>query len=229
MARRSFFVACTIGFSLAIAPIAGADPILITGGSVVVPGSTGGQVRAPVDLSGTRGFSMTGFTVPAENHLGPNCFFCEPGSTVQLTGAIFGSSGIGGALTLERNSYRLPLSEEGDPIFFLPFTAQTLLLPPLDDETLLLAAPFSASGFFQTPVVVDQPFAEQIPILGRGVTRLSFVRSPASGSDPAAWKLESTTYEFSDASVVAEPASLTLLGLGLAAGLVSRRGRRARR
>ena len=64
MTRFAHFVVSALVFCLAAASHAGADPIVITGGSVDVPG--GRLVVAPVAISGTRGFSLTGTAFAAK-------------------------------------------------------------------------------------------------------------------------------------------------------------------
>ena len=65
MTRCAVFVACVGAFCLGITPTASAEPITITGGSLVfLTGDT--HQSGSISLTGTRGFSLQGFVDSGE-------------------------------------------------------------------------------------------------------------------------------------------------------------------
>src|SRR5919112_3577444 len=78
-------------FSLSASQRAGAEPIRITAGSILV---TGNSEPGSASLTGTRGFALNSSVDPGETRVDPinSCGAsegCAPGSTISLT-AVFG-------------------------------------------------------------------------------------------------------------------------------------------
>jgi hypothetical protein len=81
MTRSAFFVACVGVLCLCVASPASAEPITITGGSIVFPEAAIFQV-GPISIVGTRGFSIKAWIDTGESwNIGPiaQCFPCTPG------------------------------------------------------------------------------------------------------------------------------------------------------
>lgn len=137
MRRRAFAVAgmLTLGMALPGSP-ASADPILITGGSLIAEPANG-SILGTLDVQGTQGFQLTG-RLDLNNTNGPwQCNLCPPASSLDLSG--FFHSGDGwGIVQLDGATYIAP-GPQAD--FVLRAVAGRVTLPPLSLGTVL-SAPF---------------------------------------------------------------------------------------
>jgi hypothetical protein len=207
MHRIGRFVVCVGVFCLADATHVSADPILVSSGFLLVTGLT---EAGSISIAGTQGFSLDAKVSPAEGrvdvfHLECNAV-CLPGSTISLGASQGGVSFFDGTATLAGNSYQL---SSGSPAVLLLEFLGTATLPALQNS-LRVEAPFTAMGWFSSP-------GGQIPMSGAGV--VSVWLSPQTGIPgiPPGWVVDQIRYDFRDSAPIPEPATVTLLGIGLAA------------
>lgn len=223
MTRSAVFMAAMGVLCLTISGEVRAEPIRISGGSLVFPDSNPGELS----IVGNRGFSSHGFVDSSETNVGPiaTClFFCVPGETIPARVDIFGSA-FGGTVTLDGHTYEDVNSPVSGNSLTLNLSG-TIDLPPFRDTPVTISAPFDADGFFRH---IDDPFDPRgspffdVPIQGSGTVTLNL--TPNSG---LFWHLNfPLRYDF--ATPTPEPATLTMVGAPLVAALIRARKRRNRR
>lgn len=218
--RTAIRVVGTAGLVLSLAVSARAEPIQIAAGSLIGTMVTGGGAR--VTLIG-EGFTFEGRT--GNGVFGPgDCVVpeCVGGTTVDLhafwTGLdLLGTATVDGITYLSVGSAASPSSASAE------WTGRLLI--PADFEGGVLTAPFLFSGFvIYASTLLDA--TNRVDLVGQGQATLTF--TPFSDY-PGAFRLTAYRYDFG-ADPVPEPASMILLGTGLA-GLAAlrRRARTARR
>lgn len=218
MTRIARSVACASVLSLLVCVPAAADPVSINSGFLVATGPTG---LAPVVVFGSEGFSVMGAAAVSEGHLDPfdNCSPCAPGATIGVGGAL--DNAFTGTATLNGNSY--PLSTNVNSPNPLSWELFGSVVAPAANMTgfALVQVPFTMTGLF------SPNNASGMPLSGHGMASLFF--TPAmmvSEGQPFAWNASIVTYTFAEgAAATPEPASLTLIGLGLVAGALRMRRR----
>ena len=215
MTRITLFVA-SVGLSvLVVASQASAEPIRITGGTIVVTGLTG---LGTISIVGTRGFSLTGPVSPLEGRVDPftECVPCLPGATTLSVGAFLGGTVFPDAVaTLDGQTYTVGSGiDDPEGVNFEVFGIASL--PALRDSGTTITAPFTADGNFFLPFLTER-------IRGRGIATVALKPFPP-GASPEAWEIDRLVrYDFSDP--VPEPATLVLVAGGLAAIVRARKKR----
>jgi hypothetical protein len=222
MTRRALFVAGVAVLCLGAASRAAAEPITITGGSIIFPQ----PVLFPagsISITGTRGFSVNGLVDSSEGRVDPpqQCFPCQPTPNFSV-GLDLATFAIGGVATLEGKTYPDINGLNSINQVFLELVGSTEL-PPVNGQSIAIRAPFTVvfPSLFQFEVVpeteTEPPVVDRAPLRGRGTATVSFLANPSA----PVWEFNSLRYDFQPTP---EPATLLLIGGGL---LLFRAQRRA--
>ena len=218
----SRFLAVAVLLAVGSAQPAAADPIIITGGSMLV---TGPFESGSIFLTGTRGFSLRALVDPNEgevaaiNRCGSEAPECSGGSTISVGTNLVGSAFPSGVATLDGVTYN-NIDDANSPATVLLRLGGTITLPPLQASPLLVTTPFTIgqSGFLFPSV------SDSVEIQGAGGTatlRLTPGREAEGAATP--WVVDFIRYDFGDAAPVPEPATLLLVSAGVVGAWRSRR------
>ena len=221
-ARRG--LQCVV-FSLfaANAAAASADPISVTSGHLTVTGTDG-----VFELFGESGLAISGRTSALSGVFMPRdqCSvpLCPPDTTVSLRAHWSGFDIRSGVLTFEGTTY--PVTESG--AFVALEFGGSFVTPPFA-ESAVVTAPFQLVPF--SPSTGGSGFSLPFPdhllrsLAGFGTATITLSPYPVA-EFPNRWLVDSVRYEFAAAEPVPEPATLLLVGIGVAG--VARRVRRRR-
>ena len=212
-------------FAANAAPASG-DPISVTSGHLTVTGTSG-----VFELFGDSGLAISGRTSAFSGVFAPwsQCTSfpeCPPGTTVSLRAHWSGFDVRSGVLSFEGRTY--PVTDSG-AFVALEFSG-SFVTPPFA-ESAVVTAPFQlipwtvstgGSGF-------SLPFPDHLlrSLAGSGTATITLSPYPVA-EFPNRWSVDSVRYEFAAAEPVPEPASLLLVGVGIA-GVARYAKRRAAR
>lgn len=202
---------------LSAAPLAQADPIYITAGQIVVqPGLNG---SGTMSLSGTGGFSLTGF-LSGQGSVGPKalCYPCEPGTGILMSSSWIGLDLLGVVATFEGNTYDKVGGATSPNNLPIVLTAPAVTAPPLSAGSgTTLTAPFSFESTFEYGNDLFGP-TTSAPVVGGGMATLTLIQVPSTSDVLSLWQYGGMRFDFSDASPapIPEPSTLALLGGGAA-------------
>ncbi len=213
MTRSAVFVACVGAFCLGITLNASAEPVTITGGSLVFPSGEFLQI-GPISLTGTRGFSLQGFVDAGELSIPGLGFGFPPGSTLE-PGIIVGSAFFATTLTLDGRTF----PNVGSGLTSLRLDLFTpMIVPPLQASPVTVTAPFSFTGSFRGDP--DLPPLEA-SFQGSGRVSVIFSEEPGGSCFSGGIRLRLRP------QATPEPATLVLISGGLVATAARVRRRRA--
>ena len=220
MSLRSRIVSCATAALLSTALTAAADPVRITSGSVVYSGG----IDIPVTLSGA-GFTFSGTTDVVEGIFTPRdqCGFpvCTAGSTVDLHSLWLGLAFHSANATYQGVTYPNIGSANSDASMRTEWIGSLAIPTTFTGGTL--NAPVALNGdlsFLDTSTFTTA----HVPLVGSGLASLTF--QPYSDEFPNAFRLESLRFDITPAAATPEPASMLLMGTGVAGLFASRRRRR---
>jgi hypothetical protein len=211
-------------FAVNAAPASG-DPISVTSGHLTVAGTSG-----VFELFGDSGLAISGRTSAFSGVFAPwsQCTSfpeCPPGTTVSLRAHWSGFDIRSGVLSFEGRTY--PVTDGGA---FVGLELNGSFVTPPFAESAVVTAPFQlipwtvstgGSGF-------SLPFPDSAlrPLSGSGTATITL--SPWTVAEfPNRWSVDSVRYEFAAAEPVPEPATMLLVGIGLAGVARKYRSRRA--
>jgi hypothetical protein len=213
------FMVCAAVLWVVPVSIAHADPVRVTSGFVV---ATSPVEIAPVAVTGTQGFSIIGLTDPTEGRFDAfvDCRPCMPGDSIGFGGSL---GAFDATATLNGTTYNLELSIDSPSNTLWTLTAGRIAAPPAQQAFKLLQLPFTLSGLF-----FPNSQSTGVPLIGNGTASVLLTPSAPNLGQPFFWQANLVHYDFESApTATPEPASMSLLLIGLAGAGLRRARRRA--
>lgn len=200
--------------------VAAADTITVTSGYLDWLQTTGIGV---VSLSGSDGFTFESTVSPDGGIFDAwsqcaGTVECAPGSTIGLN-ASWSSNDLQGTGTLRGTTYsNVGGLEANDAQASIHFSG-SVVAPPYSGGLVPATATFALSGLFSIPTDTS---LERSDLIGHGIASL-WLAPVDPGSSTGGYRLARIRYEVGQSAPVPEPASIFLLGAGVAGLAATRR------
>jgi hypothetical protein len=196
-----------------------ADPIHVTGVMNITRELIGDGNR--VNLSGP-GFAIDARVGYLDGYVGPfDCTPCVPGSMLNAGGIL--STTVFGSGTLALNGVTYPVTENLDsPATLYMELSGSLLAPIFGGMSTSVSVPFRMGSI----VLIDR--AERATLRGGGTATVFFAPSGSCPEDGPLWSTTAVRYDFTEPALVPEPATILMVGSGLAAAAFAKRRRRSK-
>jgi hypothetical protein len=214
-AYRSFlFAVAFLGCSAAVQ----ADPILIeiTGGFITVTPEPFVQLEGEFDMRG-RDFDLRGSGAAVS---GASCEPCPAGSLVSTTAAVFPHFGT---FTYQGVRYEFDLFTGGGGELSMS-SPGLFTLPENATDLVTFRSPFvlDPSSFIMSLELPELP-AVRLGLTGAGEATLALRPEPSGSGGSTNYFLESLRFDFTTPEPIPEPATILLVGGGIAALWLRRR------
>jgi hypothetical protein len=225
MLRNSSVLAGLFAIGMIVSPQpVRADTIPITAGTFTIFSfdRPSGFPLDTIHLEGPRGFTLDAFNIsPSGRHNvhdceGPASLPCSPGDRISLSAGSSGSD-LSALVTLDGQTFNTGMVSDVVGEASVAFTGSFLVPSFTGVEAVSVFSPFSFFGS-----VVPPGFGPTVQLVGRGAARVDLARvvTPEFGQT---WDFQRAVYEFQTPAVVPEPATLVLVGSGIAGCLIRRR------
>ena len=214
MSRVTTVVVCATVMFLGAARVS-ADPVRITGGTLLVTGPAG---PAPIAVVGTQGFAIGAIASPREGRVDPftQCGTgCLPGESVSLGGALLGA--LSGQVAFDGNTFPLVIDINAETAVNLEWTGTTMA--PAESS-----GPVSVTGHFHLSGSLIHPEGVRLTDIKGSGTATMFL-DPLDLDPGFVWLINRVRYDFETAATP-EPATLMLLTTGVLVGGLRRHVRR---
>jgi hypothetical protein len=153
--------------------------------------------------------------------VGPfGCTPCTPGSILDAGGILSTTVFGAGTLTLDGVTYSVTESMDSPATLYMRLSG-FLLAPTFAGLSTSVTVPFTMHSL----VLIDG--VQRATIRGGGNATVFFAPSPSFPEDGPQWWTSRVRYDFSDSAPVPEPATLLMVGSGLAAAAYAKRRRRS--
>lgn len=191
-----------------------AEPIVVSGSANV-----GATTAGSISIAG-EGFALTGMTVSGIiGGVNPSLGCCfAPGAALDLRAFWFSGNLFGTEITLGGETFPLGTANNPAATVVLEFTS-TFTLPTLVTGPTAVESPFLFTGFVSRPVPSGPTV--RADLIGSGTATLTLGVQP--GLD--VWSARNLQFQFDDTAPIPEPATMLLVGTGLAAAYRVRRRR----